>query len=985
MKIVCCVPSISDLFAPAFACNHKEHIRITGLKFTFIRSLRVPLLLLWIISATSGQPKTIRVPQDSAKIQSAINAAVNGDTVLVPEGTYVENIRITKKIMVASEFIRDNDTSHISRTVIDGGAPANPDSGAVVTFSLGADSTSAIIGFTITNGKGNKHVAFGSTSVSGGGIDLYSAGAKIVHNRIVNNAVSTSYLSVGAGISCVPWEWPTDNSFVVIENNLISNNALPTSAVSQGAGVALFYTTGRIAHNEVIANSAQYVGGISAVAIINNPAGAGFDTVTVQRNVVQGNRASINIGGVWIQGSGMVGYVLNNTVVDNISDDVIGGLGGEGSCTAIIDGNYVSRNRGGAFGGIYFWNNPTKSRVTNNIVTNNIGSGIITNNSSSAVLINNTVVGNSRYGIFTVSSSSAFAFNNIVWNNVLGAIAGNVIATYNLVQGGYAGTNNNIDAIPFFTPNDSLYHLTDSSYAIARGADSVQFDGVWYRTPVNDYFGSSRPKPAGSKPDMGAYEHASGVARDLPPTPLPFMGKKFQTFYERVVAATEATRSAIVDSFLTANPVMPFIEDTIAHFVYRDTAGSVNLWGDFNRSLEYGELMTKLSSTDLWFKAFAFERDARLDYKFFINGSTGVADSRNPRIAAWDPGASELAMPLYVDAPEIKFDTNIPHGSLFDTTYTSTVLGNSRTIRVYTPPGYNPAVSDSFPVVLFHDGLGYITKAQANNTLDYLIHHNRIKPVIAVFVPPVQRDDEYAFNLTGQYAQFIVSELMPYIDNRYRTRRDPAYRATVGVSFGGLISANICYNHSDAFGLCGSFSGAYATNNQAVLQQIISGTKKSIKFYADWGTYEVIGLSGRILRDGLITMGYDLKWKEWHEGHSWGSWRAHLDESLEFFFPGTTVAVQEEKEIPTAFTLMQNYPNPFNPSTTMNYELPTKGFVTLKVFDLLGREVAVLVNEEKSAGRYSVQWNAAMLPSGVYFYRLDAGSFSQTRKLLLLK
>jgi hypothetical protein len=91
--------------------------------------------------------------------------------------------------------------------------------------------------------------------------------------------------------------------------------------------------------------------------------------------------------------------------------------------------------------------------------------------------------------------------------------------------------------------------------------------------------------------------------------------------------------------------------------------------------------------------------------------------------------------------------------------------------------------------------------------------------------------------------------------------------------------------------------------------------------------------------------------------------------------------------VPTEFTLGQNYPNPFNPTTTIQYEIPvgTYGHTSLRVYDLLGREVEVLVNETKEAGSYSVQFNASNFASGVYFYRLQSGLFSAVKKLVLMK
>jgi photosystem II stability/assembly factor-like uncharacterized protein len=88
---------------------------------------------------------------------------------------------------------------------------------------------------------------------------------------------------------------------------------------------------------------------------------------------------------------------------------------------------------------------------------------------------------------------------------------------------------------------------------------------------------------------------------------------------------------------------------------------------------------------------------------------------------------------------------------------------------------------------------------------------------------------------------------------------------------------------------------------------------------------------------------------------------------------------------PTGFKLEQNYPNPFNPTTNIRFLIADRGFVTLKVYDVLGNEVATLVNEEKPAGEYKVEFDGNHLPSGIYFYQLKAGGFVETRKMILLK
>ena len=112
-----------------------------------------------------------------------------------------------------------------------------------------------------------------------------------------------------------------------------------------------------------------------------------------------------------------------------------------------------------------------------------------------------------------------------------------------------------------------------------------------------------------------------------------------------------------------------------------------------------------------------------------------------------------------------------------------------------------------------------------------------------------------------------------------------------------------------------------------------------------------------------------------------------LDGSVHYSFSVaidiTTLAVVDQ--VPREFKLLQNYPNPFNPTTTIKYQIPSTSFVTLKVLDLLGREVATLVNEEVKPGSYVRAFDASGLASAVYLYRLQAGTFAQTRKLLLLK
>jgi hypothetical protein len=152
-----------------------------------------------------------------------------------------------------------------------------------------------------------------------------------------------------------------------------------------------------------------------------------------------------------------------------------------------------------------------------------------------------------------------------------------------------------------------------------------------------------------------------------------------------------------------------------------------------------------------------------------------------------------------------------------------------------------------------------------------------------------------------------------------------------------------------------------------------------------------------------LSTNYGTTWNQVNTGLGSGAYNVlSLGANTQFLFAGTVSSsiwrrpLSQMITVPTAvhetgiqiktFSLEQNYPNPFNPSTNISFSIPKQSTVTLKVYDLLGKEVATLVNNEiVAAGNYAKQWNAANLTSGVYFYRLQAGSFTQTKRLVLLK
>ena len=141
-------------------------------------------------------------------------------------------------------------------------------------------------------------------------------------------------------------------------------------------------------------------------------------------------------------------------------------------------------------------------------------------------------------------------------------------------------------------------------------------------------------------------------------------------------------------------------------------------------------------------------------------------------------------------------------------------------------------------------------------------------------------------------------------------------------------------------------------------------------FSQEWTVDDFTPVEARFIK--LITLNCN-------QSEGAGLWEAEISG------PDETTGVEAGEQVPSDFSLAQNYPNPFNPTTNIIYSIPSSQKVILKVYDELGREVTTLVNSDQPAGNYSVEFNASGLASGIYFYRLQAGSIVQVKKMLLMK
>jgi len=430
------------------------------------------LICCGLALAIALQAQIIRVPADYPTIQKGINAASSGDTVLVAEGTYYEQINFKgkKPLVVASQFLMDGNTSHIDKTIIDGSQITKIDSASVVYFISGEDTTSILCGFTITRGKGTQSIAGGNTFRSGGGVFLDVSGAKIIYNYFKENHLNdtlpgNAQVVYGAGLDCGT---TMEVHWVVIDNNVINNNSCFSRGVqSGGAGFTVWYNS-RITNNTISNNictskgNASVFGGGFACApagtlpvtsifqhnIIKNNlaesqnnfaggAGGGFQEVTgiFSDNEVNGNQAfcgttSEGTSGVLIYAPKDGSISRNNTFREN-SGSTYGGLymetyGNFNTNRVLVENNYFYDNvakKGGAF-----TTHDVPVKLQNNVFSGNhserggaicLERGINTNVIHLATLINNSFSRNtaSYGGAIASTDSKPLIINSVFWGD----------------------------------------------------------------------------------------------------------------------------------------------------------------------------------------------------------------------------------------------------------------------------------------------------------------------------------------------------------------------------------------------------------------------------------------------------------------------------------------------------------------------------------------------------------------------------------------
>jgi enterochelin esterase family protein len=320
-----------------------------------------------------------------------------------------------------------------------------------------------------------------------------------------------------------------------------------------------------------------------------------------------------------------------------------------------------------------------------------------------------------------------------------------------------------------------------------------------------------------------------------------------------------------------------------------------------NWNVEAAPELSRVEGTDLWYYSELFEEDARLDYQFLVDDQSFILDQFNPNISAGAKGPnSSLIMPNYRTPPELLASAKeIPTGTLTTHTIDSQHLNQTRTFFVYEPPGQ--IVGEQLPSVYINDGSDYLNIIDATSIMDKLIAIRLIPPIVAIFIPPIDRNFEYHSN--DSYVRFLADELAPFIRTTYATDPNPETTAILGSSLGGNAALFAAQKRSDTFGLVGSISAIIEDSDDPLIDAYSQDSRGlqaegqlpvQIRPYMVVGSYETdveIGgtrkniLSGnralaQVFRDG----GYNLVYEERSEGHSWGMWQVALGRALDNLF-----------------------------------------------------------------------------------------------------
>jgi enterochelin esterase-like enzyme len=353
-----------------------------------------------------------------------------------------------------------------------------------------------------------------------------------------------------------------------------------------------------------------------------------------------------------------------------------------------------------------------------------------------------------------------------------------------------------------------------------------------------------------------------------------------------------AAKTAIVERYLATRGANPIVEQNsrLIFFVRDDATGRTpRIVGDFNAWAMTPQGYDAVAGTPIriadtpwsYLEGTAFA-NARLEYTFLFEKEAAI-DPRNPRTVRTFTGPrSEIRMPFFASHPEVDGPLPAAAGRVSEHSVASGALKGMRRVWTYVPAGYD-AAQDLYPTVYFLDGGNYADWMAVPSVLDRLIAAQRIPPVIAVFVEPGNRQEEYS--RSPPWRAFVANELVPYVDSRLRTFPAPDQRVIFGSSLGAYGALDLAVEHPAVFGLCAAIAppaqAATLITNQAQGQRAVFGAR----FFVLGATYDTDVKGARTLRAALEEARANVVYQEVPEGHAAETFRGHIGDALKVLVP----------------------------------------------------------------------------------------------------
>jgi enterochelin esterase-like enzyme len=362
--------------------------------------------------------------------------------------------------------------------------------------------------------------------------------------------------------------------------------------------------------------------------------------------------------------------------------------------------------------------------------------------------------------------------------------------------------------------------------------------------------------------------------------------RTFKDLLEQVAALQPAERGAAIDRYITARGGTPFVENQArVIFPVQDRSGvTPRVVGDFNdwAAAANGQdpsigITTRIEGTDWSYLTASVYTNARAEYVLLFP-TESVADPHNRRtVNAFAGPRSELRMPQWVPQPEIDETGEVASGTVTGEAVPSKALGGSRRVWFYTPPGYESS-QDWYPVLYVLDGSNYVERMRTPTILDRLIARKAIPPVVAVFIEPGDRREEYSRN--PRWRAFMATELVPLVDARFRTFPAPEKRLLLGSSLSAYGAVDLAVEYPAVFGLCAALAPPAQTRTVITNQAKGLDAIRAVRFFVLAGTYDSMANGGRRLRTALDVGTGAVTYMEVPEGHSTETFRGHIDDAL---------------------------------------------------------------------------------------------------------